>query len=92
MIEFTKNGWGQRDIIQELKINKTRYIYDTCRHSDKKSEICPSTTTLKHSNALDKVNKLSSVRLPYMTPYDDYSIKIHVQTVTLADISQNQKE
>ena len=27
-----------------------------------------------------------------MTPYDVYSIKIHVRTMTLADISHKQKE
>ena len=52
----------------------------------------PSTTILKHVNVLAKVNKSRLGRLPNITPHDAYSITIHVRTVTLADISHEQKK
>ena len=51
----------------------------------------PSTKILKHVNVLDKINKSSYGYLPNMTPPDAYSIKIHVGTVTLAEIIHEQK-
>ena len=50
-----------------------------------------STTILEHANFLAKVNKSPEVYLHNIIPPDDYSITIHVHTVTLADISHEQK-
>ena len=51
-----------------------------------------STTILEHANFLAKVNKSPSEHLHNMTPHDAYSITIHVRTVTLVNISHEQKE
>ena len=51
-----------------------------------------STTILEHANVLDKVDKSPLNVLRNMTPHDAYSITIHVRTVTLSDISHEQKE
>ena len=58
MMEFTKNGSGQRDIINKTKIFTKRgldMIHDVI---PKKYHNYPSTTILKHVNVLAKVNKL----------------------------------
>ena len=47
----------------------------------------PTTTTLTHVNALDKINKSHQGRLQNMTPRDNYSITIHGRIVALYDIS-----
>ena len=39
---------------------------------------------------MDKLNKYHLGHLHNTTPHDAYSIKIHVITLTLADISQEQ--
>ena len=60
--------------------------------TQKKYHNYPSTTILKHVNVLDKVNKLSYVRLHNMMPHYAYIITIHVRKVTLGEISHEQKE
>ena len=52
----------------------------------------PSTTTLKHANVLDKVNKSPILRLLNMTPHDTYSITIYIHKMTKLDIIYKQKE
>ena len=47
---------------------------------------------LKHANVLANVNKFPYVRLLNMMPPDAYSITTHVHTVTISDISHEQKE
>ena len=39
--------------------------------------------TLKHDNALDKLNTLPCVHLLNMTPHETCSIKTHVSTMTI---------
>ena len=58
-MEFTKNDWGQRDIID-------RIMKFTKRGSDKINDVIPtkyqkysSKTIIKCANVLDKLNKLS---------------------------------
>ena len=51
----------------------------------------PSTTILKHANVLAKVNKSPSGRLHNIMSHATYSIKIHVPTMTLMDISNKKK-
>ena len=51
-----------------------------------------STTIIKHANVLAKVNKLPWGHLQNVKPHDAYSIPIHVLTMTLADISHEQKK
>ena len=52
----------------------------------------PSTRILKHANVLDKVNKSPWGSLNIMTPHDAYSVTVNVCTVTLVDISNEQKD
>ena len=90
-MEFTQNDWGQHDIINKIIIlNKlgSNMIYDVITTKYHKYF---STTILEHANFLAKVNKSPQIHLHNITPHDDYSIKIHVRTVTLADISHEQK-
>ena len=51
----------------------------------------PSTTIIKHANGLAKLDKSTQGRLHNTTSHDAYSIKIHVRTANLADISDKQK-
>ena len=46
----------------------------------------------KHANVLAKVNISPYNRIINMMPYDAYSIAIRVHTMTLVDISREQKE
>ena len=92
IMDFTQNDWVQRDIT-----NKTRTL--TKRGSDtihavipKKYQKYPSNPILKHANVLDEVNKSPWGFLLNMPSHDAYSIPIHVHTMTLADISHEQKE
>ena len=50
------------------------------------------TTIIEHANFLAKVNKSPQEYLHNNTPHDDYSITIHVSTVTLKDISHEKKQ
>ena len=50
-----------------------------------------STKKMRHANDLAKLNKLPWGWLNNMTPHDTYSITIHVRTLTLAEISHEQK-
>ena len=52
----------------------------------------PSTTILKHANVLAKVNKSPYVRLLNTTPQKAYSITIHVHTMTIPNISNEQNK
>ena len=91
MIIFTQNYWGKRYKIKNRNINQKRYRYDTCSPS-KKLKYYPSTIILKHVDFLDKVNKSPYVNLLNTTPHDDYSITICVRTITISDISHEQKK
>ena len=51
-----------------------------------------STTTLEHAFVFAKVNKSPQEHLHNMTPHDAYSITIHVRTLTLEEISHEQKQ
>ena len=47
----------------------------------------PSTTILKYTIFLDRINKFPYSRLKNITPHDACTIEIHVHKITLADIS-----
>ena len=51
----------------------------------------PSITILKYVNVLAKVNNSPQGSLLNMTPHDNYSITIHVRTMTISEISHEQK-
>ena len=56
-MEFTKNDWGQRDIVNKTKILNKRgsnKIHDVIMMKYQK---CPSNKILKHANVSDKVTK-----------------------------------
>ena len=92
MTSFTQNYWGQRDIINKIIIF-TKRVTDTIHALiPTKYQKYPSTTTLKHEKNLDKVNKLPNVRLLHTKPHAGYNIKIHVLTITISDISHEQKD
>ena len=90
-MDLMQNDWGQRDIIIKIKILTKQVTYTIHAVILTKYHKYPSTTILKHSDILAKVNKLPYGRLPYMTPHDAYIIKTHVSTVTLADISHKKR-
>ena len=46
----------------------------------------PSTTTLKHADVLDNVNKSQYRSLHNITPHGAYIISIHLRTMTLENI------
>ena len=52
----------------------------------------PSTTIPTHVNVLAKLHKLPHVRLLNMMPHDDYSITIHIHTMTMSNIRHKQNE
>ena len=58
----------------------------------KKNQKYFSTTIIEHANFLAKVDKSPWEHLYNMTPHDDYSITVHVHTVTLTDISHEKQE
>ena len=87
-VEFTQNYSGKCDIINQIKILTKRVTYMINAVIPKEYQKYPSTTILEHANDLAKVNKYTYGCLPSMAPHENYSIKIHVLTVTLADISQ----
>ena len=91
MMECTQNYWDQRDIINKIEILTNRGTDKIHAVILTKYHKYPSTTILKHSDTLAKVNKLPYGRLPYMTPHDAYIIKTHISTVTLADISHKKR-
>ena len=49
-----------------------------------------STKILQQTNVLAKVNKFPYVRLLNMMPHGSYSITIHVQKITISDMSHKQ--
>ena len=57
-MEFTQSDWGQHDIISEIKILLKRGINTIHAVIPIKFQNYPSTTILKHSNVLAKVNTL----------------------------------
>ena len=92
MIEFTQNNWCQRDIINKTKLltkKDSDMIHDVI---PTKYQKYPSNTILKHANILAKVDRLPLGSLINTTSHDAYSIPIHVRTMTLSDISHEQKE
>ena len=92
MMEFTKNNWGQRDIINKIVVLTKQDTYTIHAFIPKKYWKYSSTAILKHVDVLDKVNKSPYGSLPYITPHNAYNITINVRTVTLEDISQKPKE
>ena len=70
MTSLNKNEQGQRDIINKITIlikqgtDKIHAIIPT------KYQKYPSTTILKHTNILDKLNKLPNGRSHNMMPHD----------------------
>ena len=92
MMEFTKNDWYQRDIINKIIISTKQDTITIHVIIPKKYQKYPSTTILKNANVLAKVNKLPYEFLHNMTSHDAYIITIHVLTITISDISHKQKE
>ena len=91
MMGFTKNDWGQCDIINKIKI-LTKQVKDTIHASiPTKYQKYRTTTIIKDSNVLDKGNKSPYGHLSNKVPRYAYSITIHVRVLNLADISQKQK-
>ena len=91
-MEFTQNELDKHDILNKIIIlNKlvSDMIHDII---PTKYQTYFSTTILEHANFLAKVNKSPQEHLHNMTSRDAYSITIHVRTVTLADISHEQKQ
>ena len=83
-MEFTKNDWVRRDIINKTKI-LTKWGSDMIDDViPKKYQKYPSNPILKHENVL--------VNLLNMASYDACSIPVHVRKITLADISHEQNE
>ena len=91
-MEFTQNDWGQRDIINRIKILTKRGTATMHAFIPTKYQKYPLTTILKHANVLAQVNRSHWGRLYNMTPHDAYSITIHILAVTLADNSHKQKD
>ena len=91
-MEFTQNDWGQRDIINKIKILIKRGTDAIHAVILTKYQKYPSTKILKHASVLAKVNKLPSGSVPNRKPHGANSITIHVHTLTLLDISHEQKE
>ena len=89
-MEFTQSYSGQCDIINQIKIFPKRVTYMINAVIPTKYQKYPSTTILEHANDLAKVNKYTYRRLHSMAPHGNYSIKIHVRTLNLAGISQEQ--
>ena len=88
MMEFTKNDSDKCEIINKILI-LTKGGTDTIHAVIiPKYQKYPSTTILKHANFLVKVNKLPWGCLHNIPPHDSYSIKIHLCTVNLSDISK----
>ena len=57
MTSFTKNDWGQCDIINKVIILTKRGTDTMHAAIPKKYQKYPSTTILKHNHVLDKENK-----------------------------------
>ena len=91
-MSFTHNDLDQCDIINHIIILTKRGADKIYTILPKKHYRYPSTTILKHANALVKVNKPPYEVLHNMTPHDTYIITIHVYTMTLVDISHEQKD
>ena len=92
MMCFTQNYSGQCDIINR-NIILTKQVTDTIHAViPKKYHKYPLTTILKHVDFLDELNILPYVRLLDIMPHDAYSITIHIRTMTILDISQEQKD
>ena len=86
-MELIQNDWVQHDIINKIRISNKRgsdMIHDINEYF--------STTIIEHANVLAKVNKSPWENLHNITPHYAYIITINVHTVTLADISHEQKE
>ena len=89
---FTHKDWGQCDITNK-NISLTKRVSDTIyTNFPKKYQKYPSTTIVKLANVLAKVHKYPYGCLLNMTPHDAYIITIQVCTMTLVDISHEQKE
>ena len=91
-MSFTQNDWGQREIINIIKIPTKWGTYTIHAIIPTKYHKYPSATILKYANDLAKVNKSPYVHLKNMTPHDACSIKMYVRPVSLADIIHNKKE
>ena len=89
---FNKNDRCQRDIINKIKVITKICTYTIHDLIPLKYQKYPYTTIMKHVNVLDKVNKSPQGNLHNMMTHDAYNIIIHVRTVTLEDISHEQKE
>ena len=56
-MSFAQNEWGQRDIINKIRILTKLGTYTIPAIIPEKYQKYPSTTILKHANVLDKLNK-----------------------------------
>ena len=88
---FTQNDWIQHDIISEIYILNKQGADTAHAIIPTKYKKYTSTTILKYSNVLAKVNKSPYGCLLNMMPHDATSITIRVHTITLSDISHKQK-
>ena len=92
MMSFTKNDWGQRDIINKITVLTKRGADTIYTSIPMKYQNYHSTTIIKHANVLAKVNKLPYGSSLNVMPHDSYSIKIHVHTMIIAESSHEQKD
>ena len=76
MMEFTQNYWGQRDIINKIKILKERGTATIYAVVLTKYHKYPSTKILRHVNVLAKVNKSPWGCLYNIMPHGAYSIMV----------------
>ena len=86
-MEIMQNYWGQREIINKIKMLNKRGTDTIHATIPTKNWKYPSTTILKYVNILAKVNKSPYGCLPNIRPHNTYSITIHICTVTLLNIS-----
>ena len=87
-----QTDWGQCNIINRIKILGKRgsdKIHDVI---STKYQKYPSNTKLNMLMFMAKVNKLPQGSLINIPSNDAYSIPIHLRTMTLADISKEQRE
>ena len=91
MMEFMQNALGQCDIINKIKILIKRVSDKIHDIISTKYQKYPSNKILKHANILAKVNKSPKGGLLNTSSHDAYSIPIHVRTMTLSDISHEQR-
>ena len=89
-MKLTQNYWGWHAIISNIIILTKRGTDRIHAIIPTKYYKYPSTTILKHTNVLAKVDQLPYGSLPNMTPHESYSITIHLRTVTLSEISHKQ--